>query len=195
MNMNTRRLLIAIGVGVVGVAFGVGIAVAKDKAASDSVRMREAAAKFAGVETSKIVVNPDASQDRGSCRSYYGLNSLVVDQFPSRFVVLPDHRIVGIDLVGEDGMAAILHQCGTGASAQWWAQRITQNGEQIIDNPEPKLTTTAAGTELNYFMEVRNEDLGWGLIKSNLPEGTYRVQAVLTQAGKLTMKRTVASGE
>jgi hypothetical protein len=192
MDMRIQKLLVVLSVGAVVVGLGAGFAFAARKTDGDQTRMLEEAAK-SSPSGRNMVVKPDVSEDRGGCHFFYALDPNVVDQFPSRFVVLPDRRIVGIDIDGEDGVEAILHQCGAGSSAQWWALRVSNTAERILNEPEPpKLTTTAVGTELNYFMAVRNVDLGWGRVESALPEGNYAVRAVLTIDGKLTVTRRLS---
>jgi hypothetical protein len=157
-------------------------------------RIVAAAAKDQRWNAAKVKLMPKAELDRPGCSFYTAVPEDRAVSAPGYFGLLPDGRVAGIDVRGNDAAAALLAACGKEAPADWWATVIARFSDSIggsvltaAGNPfgirkvgergatfaPPTLSRSAKGTELSFF--VYDADL----------QVPHQVRAALSVDGKL----------
>jgi hypothetical protein len=135
-------------------------------------RIVAAAAKDRHWNPAHVRLVPKGELDRAGCSFYAAVPQDRAVPAPGYFGLLPDGRVVGIDLRGDEAAAALLAACGPEAPADWWATVVARfsasiGGSVLTEggNPygirkvrergatfaPPTLARTAAGTELGFF--------------------------------------------
>ena len=157
-------------------------------------RIVAVAAKDQHWNAATVKLVPKAELDRAGCSFYTAVPQDRAVSAPGYFGLLPDGRVVGIDVRGDDAAAALLTACGRDAPADWWATVIARFSDSIggsvltaDGNPfgirkvrergatfvPPTLNRSAAGAELSFF--VYDAEL----------QVPHQVHALLTAEGKL----------
>lgn len=136
-------------------------------------RIVAAVAKAQQWNAAKIELLPKAELDRAGCSFYTAVPQDRAISTPGYFGLLPDGRVAGMDVLGDDAAAALLTACGREAPADWWAAVIVRFSRSIggsvltaDGNPfgirkvrergalfaPPVLSRGAAGTEIRFFV-------------------------------------------
>ena len=160
-------------------------------------RIVTAAAKSQRWNAAQIKLIPKADLNRAGCSIYTAVPEDRAPSAPGYFGLLPDGRVAGIDLLGDEAAAALLQACGSDAPADWWAAMIVRFSRSIgglvltaDGNPfgirrvrergatfsPPTLKRTAAGVEIGFF--VYDAEL----------QQPYQVQARLGADGRLLIQ-------
>jgi hypothetical protein len=160
-------------------------------------RIVAAAAKDQRWNAAQVKLVPKEELDRAGCSFYAAVPEDRAAHAPGYFGLLPDGRVVGIDLRGDDAAAALLAACGREAPADWWATVVARFSDRIggsvlteSGNPfgirkvrergatfaPPALRRSAEGTELSFF--VYDAEL----------QVPHQVQALLSADGKLRVE-------
>jgi hypothetical protein len=157
-------------------------------------RIVAAAAKDQRWNAAKVKLVPKAELDRAGCSFYAAVPEDRAVSAPGYFGLLPDGRVAGIDVRGDDAAAALLAACGREAPADWWATVVARFSSSIggsvlteDGNPfgirkvrergatfaPPTLNRGTTGAELSFF--VYDAEL----------QVPYQVRAQLSADGKL----------
>lgn len=160
-------------------------------------RIVAAAAKDQRWNAAQVKLVPKAELDREGCAFYAAVAEDRAAPAPGYFGLLPDGRVAGIDLRGDDAAAVLLASCGRDAPADWWATVVarfsgsiggsvlTQEGnpygirrvrERGATFAPPALTRSPAGAELAFFS-----------YDAELKQ-PYQVRAMLSPDGKLKVE-------
>jgi hypothetical protein len=160
-------------------------------------RIVAAAAKDQRWNAAKVKLMPKTELDRPGCSFYMAVPEDRAASAPGYFGLLPDGRVAGIDVRGDDAAAALLAACGKEAPAEWWATvvlrfsssiggslltaggnpfGIRKVGERGATFAPPTLNRSGTGTELNFF--VYDADL----------QVPHQVRALLSAEGKLRVE-------
>lgn len=136
-------------------------------------RMAAAAAETHRWKATDVRVEPQQTLDRAGCTFFVAAPTDRAAHESATFAVLPDGRIAGVDLRGDDAAAAVLAECGGEAPADWWASVLTRLsasvGGMVLTadaNPyalrkvrdsgaafsPPALKRGARGTEISFFV-------------------------------------------
>jgi hypothetical protein len=181
---------------VVGASSGFSACAEGKKMISEETRDRivAAAAKDQRWNAAKVKLMPKVELDRAGCSFYMAVPEDRAVAAPGYFGLLPDGRVAGIDVRGDDAAAALLSACGKEAPADWWATVVLRFGNSIggslltaDGNPfgirkvgerggkftPPTLNRSATGAELSFF--VYDADL----------QVPHQVSAQLSADGKL----------
>ena len=124
-------------------------------------------------QTADVEVSPDGVLDlnRNGCIFMVAVNPHVWDGILSRYVLLPDGRIAGVDITGNAAAATVLRLCGQDADANWWAHIIVRLSEAAgavpvingvpdafaklvkagLDVKPPTLTRSEGATTVEFF--------------------------------------------
>lgn len=157
-------------------------------------RIVAAAAKDQHWDAAKVKVMPKTELDRAGCSFYTAVPEDRAVSAPGYFGLLPDGRVAGIDVRGDDAAAALLTACGREAPADWWAIVVARFSDSIGGsvltaggNPfgirkvrergatfaPPTLSRSATGDVLSFF--VYDAEL----------QVPHQVRALLSADGKL----------
>lgn len=166
---------------------------AMDKAMRE--RVVAAAAQAHGWKAADLDVRPNEELDRAGCRFY-----LVVNETPAHavgnYAVLPDHRVAGVDVRGNEAAALLLRQCGGDAPADWWASVVTRFSDDIggllltaDGNPFAIRKVREAGATFTPPTLVRADDgarLSFFVIDVGI-DTPYRVEVTLPAQGPISI--------
>lgn len=94
-------------------------------------RIVAAAAKDQRWSADKVRLVPKSELDRAGCSFYAAVPEDRAAPMPGYFGLLPDGRVAGIDLRGDDAAAVLLHTCGKEAPADWWATVVVRFSSSI----------------------------------------------------------------
>jgi hypothetical protein len=157
-------------------------------------RIVAAAAKDQHWNAAKVKLMPKEELDRPGCSFYVAVPEDRAVPAPGYFGLLPDGRVAGIDVRGDDAAAALLNACGKEAPADWWANVVVRFSGSIggsvltaDGNPygirkvrerggsfaPPALSRGPAGAELVFFSYDAELQV------------PYQVHAQLSAEGKL----------
>lgn len=167
---------------------------------SESTRERivAAAAKELHWNAARVKLVPKQELDRDGCSFYAAVPEDRAVSAPGYFGLLPDGRVIGIDVRGDEAAAALLTACGKEAPADWWATVVARFSQSIggsvltaDGNPfgirkvrerganfaPPSLTRNAAGAELSFFVYDAELQIPYQVHAKLSAEGQLRVDA------------------